>query len=117
MLMESIAWAQGTGANGAGAGGQGPGGLLSLVPFILIFIIFYFLLIRPQQKKQKEQKALIDALKKGDKVVTSSGIWGTVTNLGKQTVTLQIADNTRIKIQRDSIARLRGEDEDKEKDA
>ncbi|MCP9440692.1 MAG: preprotein translocase subunit YajC [Nitrospira sp.] len=117
MLMESIAWAQGTGASGAGAGGQGPGGLLSLVPFILIFIIFYFLLIRPQQKKQKEQKALIDALKKGDKVVTTSGIWGTVTNLGKQTVTLQIADNTRIKIQRDSIARLRGEDEDKEKDA
>ncbi|CUQ68302.1 preprotein translocase subunit YajC [Candidatus Nitrospira inopinata] len=117
MLMESIAWAQGAGANGAGAGGQGPGGLLSLVPFILIFIIFYFLLIRPQQKKQKEQKALIDALKKGDKVVTTSGIWGTVTNLGKHTVTLQIADNTRIKIQRDYIARLRGEDEDKEKDA
>lgn len=117
MLMESIAWAQGTGGGAAGAGGQGPGGLLSLVPFILIFVIFYFLLIRPQQKKQKEQKALVDALKKGDKVVTSSGIWGTVTNLGKDTVTLQIADNTRIKIQRDNIARVRGEEEDKEKDA
>jgi preprotein translocase subunit YajC len=114
MLMEAIAWAQGTGANGAGTAGQGPSGLLSLVPFILIFLIFYFLLIRPQQKKQKEQKALIDALKKGDKVVTTSGIWGTVTNLGKHTVTLQIADNTKIKIQRDSIARLRGEDDEKE---
>lgn len=114
MVMETVAWAQGTGANGAGPAGQGPSGLLSLVPFILIFLIFYFLLIRPQQKKQKEQKALIDALKKGDKVVTTSGIWGTVTNLGKHTVTLQIADNTKIKIQRDSIARLRGEDDEKE---
>lgn len=90
---------------------------MSLVPFLLIFIIFYFLLIRPQQKKQKEQKALLDALKKGDKIVTSSGIWGTITNLGKETVTVQIGDNTKIKMQRDYIARIRGEDEDKEKDS
>lgn len=117
MLMESIAWAQGTGGSGAGAGGQGLGGLLQFLPFVMIIIIFYFLLIRPQQKKQKEIKALLDALKKGDKVVTTSGIWGTVTNLGKDTVTLQIADNTKIKLQRDNIARVRGEDEDKEKDA
>jgi preprotein translocase subunit YajC len=117
MLMESIAWAQGTGGSGAGAGGQGLGGLLQFLPFVMIIIIFYFLLIRPQQKKQKEIKALLDALKKGDKVVTTSGIWGTVTNLGKETVTLQIADNTKIKLQRDNIARVRGEDEDKEKDA
>lgn len=117
MFMESIAWAQATGGGGAGGGGQGPGGLLSLLPFVMIVIIFYFLLIRPQQKKQKEQKALVDALKKGDKVVTTSGIWGTVTNLGKETVTLQIADNTKIKMQRDNISRVRGEDEDKDKDA
>lgn len=117
MLMESIAWAQEAGGSGSGAGAQGPGGLLSLLPFVMIVIIFYFLLIRPQQKKQKEQKALVDALKKGDKVVTTSGIWGTVTNLGKETVTLQIADNTKIKIQRDNITRVRGEDEDKDKDA
>ena len=116
MFMESIAWAQATGGGGAGGGGQGPGGLLSLLPFVMIVIIFYFLLIRPQQKKQKEQKALIDALKKGDKVVTTSGIWGTVTNLGKDTITLQIADNTKIKMQRDNIARVRAEDEDKDKD-
>ncbi len=94
MWMESVAWAQGA---GGGGNGTGPGGLLSLVPFVLIFVIFYFLLIRPQQKKQKEQKTLLDALKKGDKVVTTSGIWGTITNLGKETVTLQIADNTKIK--------------------
>jgi len=112
MLMESIAWAQGTG--GGSAAGGGAGGMLQLVPFLLIFIVFYFLLIRPQQQKQKQQRALLDALKKGDKVVTTSGIWGTITNLGKETVTLQIADNTKIKMQRDNISRLRGEDEDKD---
>jgi preprotein translocase subunit YajC len=113
MLMESLAWAEGTGGGGAAASG-GAGGILSLVPFLLIFVIFYFLLIRPQQQKQKQQQALLDAIKKGDKVVTTSGIWGTVTNLGKDTVTLQIADNTKIKMQRDNISRLRAEDEDKE---
>ena len=112
MFMESAAWAQ-----GAAGGGSGDGSLLSLVPFVLIFVIFYFLLIRPQQKKQKEQKALLEALKKGDKVITASGIWGTITNLGKDTVTLQIADNTKIKMQRDHIAMVRGEDDDKEKDS
>ena len=95
---------------------EGRAGCLSLIPFLLIFIIFYFLLIRPQQKKQKQQQALLDALKKGDKVVTTSGIWGTITNIGKETVTLQIADNTKIKMQRENVARVRGEEEDKEKD-
>jgi len=115
MLMESMAWAQETGGGGTPAS-SGAGGILSLIPFLLIFIIFYFLLIRPQQKKQKQQQALLDALKKGDKVVTTSGIWGTITNLGKETVTLQIADNTKIKMQRENIARVRGEEEDKDKD-
>ncbi|MBS0149696.1 MAG: preprotein translocase subunit YajC [Nitrospira sp.] len=112
-MMESLAWAEGTGGGGAAAGG-GAGGILSLVPFLLIFVIFYFLLIRPQQQKQKQQQTLLDAIKKGDKVVTTSGIWGTVTNLGKDTVTLQVADNTKIKMQRENISRLRTEDEDKE---
>jgi len=109
MVMASVAWAQ----TGPGGGG-GSGTLLSLVPFVLIFIIFYFLLILPQQKRQKKLKTMLEALKKGDKVVTSGGIWGTVTNLGKETVTLQIADNAKIKIQRESIARLRADDEEKE---
>ena len=78
----------------------------------MIFVIFYFLLILPQQRKQKQLKLMLDALKKGDKVVTASGIWGTVTNLGKETVTLQIADNTKIKIQREHIARIRADEED-----
>lgn len=90
------------------------GSLLSLVPFVLIFVIFYFLLILPQQKRQKQQKTMMEALKKGDKIVTASGIWGTISNLGKDTVTLQIADNTKIKIQREHIARIRGDEDDKE---
>ena len=109
MMMDSVAWAQ-----GLGGGGSSGGTILSLVPFVLIFVIFYFLLILPQQKKQKQQKVMLEALKKGDKVVTASGIWGTVANLGKDTVTLQIADNTKIKMQREFIARVRGEEEDKD---
>jgi len=110
MVMASVAWAQGLG----GGGGSSSGTLLSLVPFVLIFVIFYFLLILPQQKRQKAQKAMLDDLKKGDKIITASGIWGTITNLGKETVTLQVADNTKIKIQKEHIAKLRADDDDKE---
>ena len=113
MVMQSVAWAQ-----GFGGGGSSSSTFLSLIPFVLIFVIFYFLVILPQQKRTKQQKALLEALKKGDKVVTASGIWGTVTNLGKETVTLQIADSTKIRMQRDQISRLRGGDEeDKDKDS
>lgn len=105
-MLHSIAWAQG------GSTGSGAGTILSFVPFILIFVIFYFLLILPQQKRQKKLRSMLETLKKGDKVVTSSGIWGTVTNLGKDSLTLQIGDNTKIKIQRDHIARLRTDEEE-----
>ncbi|MBK9113437.1 MAG: preprotein translocase subunit YajC [Nitrospira sp.] len=106
-MWDSVAWAQGTsGSTGAG------GGLLSLVPFVLIFVIFYFMLILPTAKAEEADGHMLAALKKDDKVVTASGIWGTITNLGKDTVTLQIADNTKIKIQKEHIARLRGEEED-----
>jgi preprotein translocase subunit YajC len=117
MVMQSVVMAQLFGGGGTGGSGSTASTILSLVPFALIFVIFYFLVILPQQKRAKQQKALLEALKKGDKVVTASGIWGTVTNLGKATVTLQIADTTKIRIQRDQIARLRGgEDEEKDKD-
>lgn len=106
-MMTSIAWAQGMPGIGSGTGT-----LMSLIPFILIFVIFYFLLILPQQRRQKKTRAMLESLKKGDKVVTSAGIWGTVTNLGKETVTLQVADNTKLKVQREHITRLRTEDED-----
>ncbi|MFQ5991532.1 MAG: preprotein translocase subunit YajC [Nitrospiraceae bacterium] len=105
--MISLAWAQDA------TGGGGPAGtLLSLVPFVLIFVLFYFLLILPQRKRQKQLKTMLDALKKGDKVVTSGGIWGTITNMGKDTVTLQISDSTKVRIQREHIARLRSGEEE-----
>ena len=108
-VLQSVAWAQ-----GSGGGGGMSSTLVSLVPFVLIFALFYFLLILPQQKRQKQQKTMLEALKKGDKIITSSGMWGTVTNLGKDTVTLQIADNTKIKIQRDYIARVRSDEEERQ---
>lgn len=107
--LTTMAWAQGT---EGGPGGSTGGIIASLIPFILIFVIFYFLLILPQQRRQKKHKQLLEALKKGDKVVTSSGILGTVTNLSKSTVTLQVADNVKIKILRDTVASLRTEGEE-----
>jgi len=101
MNFVSQAWAQ-----AEGAAPDTSAGLLSLIPFVLIFVVFYFLLILPQQRRRKKQQELLEAVKKGDKVVTSSGIWGTVTNMDKETetVTLQIADNTKIRLQRDHIS-------------
>ncbi len=105
MGIASIAWAQSGGAS------EGAAGLLSFAPFILIFVVFYFLLILPQQRKQKQQKAMLGQLKKGDKIITSSGIWGSITRLDKDTATVQVDDNTKVKIQRDSVARLRAHEE------
>jgi preprotein translocase subunit YajC len=105
MIQSSLAWAQ------AGNGGDSSTGLLSLVPFLLIFVVFYFLLILPQQRRQKKQRELLAAIKKGDKIVTTGGIWGTITNLDKETVTVQIADNTKVRMQRDHVARIRATEE------
>jgi len=96
--MTSIAYAQGA----ASAGGAG--GLASFVPLILIFVVFYFLLIRPQQKKAKEHKAYLNDLKKGEKIITSGGIHGRITSLTDSTVTVEIAENVRVKVTRASIA-------------
>ena len=73
--------------------------------------------VREAVPDRARAEAAVETLKKGDKVITASGIWGTVTNLGKETVTLQIADSAKIRIQREHIARLRADDEDKDKDS
>ena len=80
--------------------------------FILIVAIFYFVIYRPQKQQRDKQHDMISQLKKGDKVVTSGGLWGTVTNVGKETVTLQVAENAKIKVVREHIVRLRGEGDD-----
>lgn len=74
------------------------------LPLILIFFVFYFLLIRPQQKKAKEHQNYLANLKRGDKVITGGGIYGQITGLTDNTVTLEIADNVRIKVSRAAIA-------------
>jgi preprotein translocase subunit YajC len=98
-LLQSEVLAQAPG----GPGGPGGGALLSFIPFILIFVIFYFLLVLPQQKKAKKRKAMIDGLKKGDRVTTTGGIMGTVTNLSPEVVTLQVAEGVRVKVVRNYI--------------
>ena len=78
--------------------------LAGFLPIILIFGIFYFLLIRPQQKQQKQHREMTSNLSKNDEVVTNGGIHGTVVNIDEQTVTLRVDDNTRIKFQKNVIS-------------
>ncbi len=80
--------------------------LLTFLPMIAIFVVFYFLLIRPQQKKQKEARAMLDALEKGNEVVTAGGILGRIVKLDEQYVTVEIAPNTQMVVQRNAISQL-----------
>jgi len=82
------------------------GGMASLIPLVLIIVIFYFLLIRPQQKRLKAHQAMIGELKKGDKIVTSGGIIGTVHDVNEDIVRVEIAEKVRIKVKRDTISSL-----------
>lgn len=103
--MLGLAFAMGAPAGGQAAGGQSA--LMNLVPLVFMFAIFYFLLIRPQQKKAKEHRALLDSLKKGDQVVTAGGMHGKVTALDESIVTLEIAQGVNVKINRGFIASLK----------
>jgi preprotein translocase subunit YajC len=82
------------------------GNLTSFLPIILMFAVLYFLMIRPQMKRQKEQKAMMDALAKGDEVVTAGGILGTVTKVAEAYVTLEIANGTTVVLQKASVTML-----------
>ncbi|MBL0717002.1 MAG: preprotein translocase subunit YajC [Desulfosarcina sp.] len=101
--MTSIAYALGA---GGGAAGQGGGGFTTFIPLILMFVIFYFLLIRPQQKKQKQHREMISNLKKGDKILTGGSIYGRITSEDENTITVEIANNVRVKVARGSISAL-----------
>ena len=84
---------------------QPPGGAFGqFVPFILIFVIFYFLLIRPQKQKQKKLQRQVDAMRPGDKVITAGGIHGLITGIKKQSVTVKVDNNTKIEFEKGSIA-------------
>lgn len=89
-------------------GSEGGAGIVgSLLPLVVIFAIFYFLLIRPQSKKQKALQELVSNLRKGDKVITNGGIYGLVESVSDKTVTLKVAENTKIKFGKTYIAIVR----------
>jgi preprotein translocase subunit YajC len=90
-------------AQTAGAGGLGGGGLMSFLPIILMFGVLWFIMIRPQMKRQKEAKAMMEALAKNDEVVTAGGILGKVTKVTDQYVMLEIAANTEITVQKNAV--------------
>ena len=96
-FLISDAWAQ---------GGEGGSGLLSLAPLVIIFVLFYILLIRPQQKRAKQHKEMVAAIKKGDDVATNGGLLGRVIDLDDNFVTLEIAKGVNVKVQRPSIAQM-----------
>ncbi|RKY60541.1 MAG: preprotein translocase subunit YajC [Candidatus Latescibacterota bacterium] len=101
MCWEGIAWAAEEGRPAAG------GGLGAFLPLILIFLVMYLLIIRPQQKRQKEHQRMLESLEKGDRVVTSGGIHGEIVGFKERegTVVLKVADNVKIEISRSAIAR------------
>lgn len=86
------------------AGAQDP--ILGLLPFVVIFVLFYFMLIRPQMKRAKEQKKMIAALQKGDEVITTGGVLGKITKVSDQYMSLEIADNVVIQVQKATVQTL-----------
>jgi preprotein translocase subunit YajC len=101
----AVAWAI-DGQVAPGAGGM----FGALMPLILIFVIFYFLLILPQRRKQKEHREMVRNLKKGDKVITTGGIYGTITRLKKSYVEIEVANQIRLRVQRTCVSQLRREE-------
>jgi preprotein translocase, YajC subunit len=95
----------------------GPSQLISFLPLVLVFIIFYFLLIRPQQKKSKEHQQMLGKLKKNDEVMTSGGIYGKVTALTDSIVTLEVAPNVRVRVNRPQISAVLTSEKTMAKDA
>ena len=91
-------------ASAQAAGGAPANPIMQLLPLILIFVVFYFLLIRPQAKRAKEHKSMVAALAVGDEVVTSGGILGRVTEAGEQFLTVEVAEGVRVKVQRHTVS-------------
>jgi preprotein translocase subunit YajC len=96
--MIDTAWAQ------VGGGPAGPSTLVSFLPLALVFVVFYFLLIRPQQQKAKEHRVLLANLKKNDEIITNGGLYGRVLAMADDVVTVEIAPNVKVRVSRPQIA-------------
>jgi preprotein translocase subunit YajC len=103
MFFESVAYAMGAAPQN---GGQSGNPIAAFAPLILMFLIFYFLLIRPQQKKAKEHKALLSNLKKGDSIMTSGGIYGRIVALTDDALTIDVGNDVQIKVNRSFVSGL-----------
>jgi len=103
-MLISTAYAQGTGLSGLF---DNQSAMLQFLPLVLIFVVFYFLLIRPQQRKAKEHRATLESLRRGDRVVTGGGIIGTVVRVdGPEEVSVDIADGVRVRVVRSTITNV-----------
>lgn len=106
--MFGLAFAMGSAPGGAAGGtGGGMAAFQQILPLVFMFAIFYFLLIRPQQKKAKEHKALLESMKKGDNVITAGGVHGKIIAVENDLVTLEVANNVQIKIIKSYIATIK----------
>ncbi len=103
MFIATLAMAAPPGGSG---GAQQGNWLTTLLPLAVIFAIFYFLMIRPQQKQQKKHREMLEAVKKGDRVVTRGGIHGIVHGIADNVLTVEIADNVRVKMNREAVAAI-----------
>jgi preprotein translocase subunit YajC len=107
MLSLFVQSAHAMGTTGGSGASDPQQQLFGLLPLVAMFVIFYFLLIRPQQKRAKDQKAMIEALKRGDEVVTSSGMIGRVANIADDVVTVEVAPEVKIRFQKSAIASVK----------
>ena len=93
-------------AYAAPAAGAQPDPLMSMLPLVVIFVLFYFMLIRPQMKRSKDQKKMLEGLQKGDEVITSSGLVGRISKIGEQYVALEIAEGVTANVQKSAVTTL-----------
>ena len=93
-------------AHAQAAGAPAGGGLLTFLPLVLMLVVFYFLMIRPQQKRMKEHREMVSALKKGDEVLTNGGLGGTITKVGDAYLSMRVADNVEVNVQKTAVSAL-----------
>jgi preprotein translocase subunit YajC len=110
----TVLFGEGAPAAGGPAGGDGQSMLIGLLPFVAIFVLFYFLLIRPQRREQARRQEMLSAVKKNDRVITAGGIYGVVTNVHREadevTIKVDEATNTKLRVTLSSIARIMGDE-------